>query len=150
MQLDVTQLYHSSHQILLDNAPEPAASKSLLEEARQLAESLQLPSATCALEPSSPRRLLGPKPPQCLVLRAPLGDYQWVFTITLHSQAEGAVVSAYSQMLGEPLFQVTYSAEARRRAVHGALAGVEQADGFEYLEAAGREIYQWLVDQLAE
>ena len=101
-------------------------------------------------QPASPRRLLGPKPSSCLVLRAPLGAHQWVFAVTLCGLSGGVVASAYSQMVGEPLFQITYSAEARRRAVHGALTGVEAIDTFEFLEAAGREVYQWLLDQLSE
>lgn len=151
MPMDATQQYHSAHQVLFDTALTPEAINGLLEEARQLAASLNLPGTACALEPIAPRRLLGPKPPLCLVLRAALGSYQWVFTITLNGISGGTVASAFSQMIGEPaLFQIPYSAEARRRAVHGALGSVDVIDTFEYLEAAGREVYQWLVDQLAD
>lgn len=151
MPMDATQLYHSAHQVLFDTALAPEAINGLLEEARQLAASLNLPGAACALEPTAPRRLLGPKPPVCLVLRAALGSYQWVFTITLHRVSSGVVTSAFSQMIGEPaLFQIPHSPEARRRAVHSALANVDTIDTFEYLEAAGREVYQWLLDQLAD
>lgn len=130
MHLEATQLYGDKTWVEPSLRVSNAQKKALLAAAKQHCDAFGIDGLSCNIEKICGASLRPWGGNKGLVIRAGFVPFELQGTITLNQYGAACVVSVFKQCLGDDIFALNHSAEARRRAVIDVLQDVERIDFF--------------------